>query len=373
MKIKTITCHNVFNYGASLQAHALMHYLTTLGHDVEVIDYMPSYIRKNLGLFAIGPKYKSNPFIALAFFCYVVPIRMMQYKARRKYKDFLTNFLHLTKRYNSYEELKNCPPQADVYFCGSDQIWNTNINNGLDPAFYLDFAPKTSVRASYAASFSISEIPKEHCAFVGSMLKKMDFISVREKTGIQILNHFGINYGENVCDPVFLLTKEHWESTTYVPRYKNYILVYDQENSKDIRQLAQYIAKRDGKRIVALKNLYSMGWADYQEKYAGPIDFVSLIAHADLIISNSFHCSAFSIIMERQFYVVNRTHQKVNSRMKDLLETLGISHRLVEGYKDIEINECMIDYAKVNPKMELLKHQSMAYIDKVLTVSAKDE
>ena len=50
MKINTITCHNVYNYGASLQAFALSDYLSKLGHDVKIIDYMPSYIRRNLGL-----------------------------------------------------------------------------------------------------------------------------------------------------------------------------------------------------------------------------------------------------------------------------------------------------------------------------------
>ena len=57
MKIKTITCHNVYNFGASLQAYALMTYLTSQGHQVEIIDYMPDYIRKNLSLWAIGSKW----------------------------------------------------------------------------------------------------------------------------------------------------------------------------------------------------------------------------------------------------------------------------------------------------------------------------
>lgn len=48
MKIKTITCHNVYNFGASLQAYALMTYLTSQGHQVEIIDYMPDYNHKTL-------------------------------------------------------------------------------------------------------------------------------------------------------------------------------------------------------------------------------------------------------------------------------------------------------------------------------------
>ena len=41
MKIKTITCHDVNNVGASLQAYALEKYLLMQGHDVEIIDYKP--------------------------------------------------------------------------------------------------------------------------------------------------------------------------------------------------------------------------------------------------------------------------------------------------------------------------------------------
>lgn len=39
MKICTITCHDVYNVGASLQAYALQTYLKSLGHDVKIIDY----------------------------------------------------------------------------------------------------------------------------------------------------------------------------------------------------------------------------------------------------------------------------------------------------------------------------------------------
>lgn len=370
MKIKTITCHNVDNFGASLQAHALMSYLASLGHDVEVIDYMPPYIRKNLGLFAIGPKYKRNVLLAFAFFCYVVPKRLLGRKSRRKFHEFIASYMKLTQRYNTFEELNENPPLADVYFCGSDQIWNTTINNGLDPAFYLDFAPKGAVRASYAASFSISEIPQEHQKFVKSMLEKMDFISVREKTALNILNTLEIKGGVNVCDPVFLLDIDHWKSMVYRPQYSNYILVYDQENSKSIREMARKIAKKQGTQIVAIEGLYPMTYADHREKYAGPLDFLSLIAHADCVITNSFHCSAFSLIMERQFFVVNRTHQKVNSRMKDLLSTLGIADRMVADVASIDAAR-HIDYAIVRPHLDAIKQVSRKYIDTVLSASGR--
>lgn len=367
MKIKTITCHNVYNYGASLQAYALMSFLEHKGHDVEIIDYMPEYIRSNLSLWAIGPRWKKNLFIRLAFYCYVVPIRLLQCQSRKKFDDFSRRYFHLTRRYESFEELKRDCPVADVYFCGSDQIWNPEIQNGLDPAFYIDFAPSDSIRASYAASFSVSNIKDEYKSFIKNQIDHLDFISVREQTGIFINRSLGVaKQTVHVVDPVFLLEDSQWLKMTYQPKYSNYILVYDQENSADIKSIAKSVAKATNKKIVAFKDLYPRGYADVQIKYAGPIDFISLIANADMVITNSFHCSAFSIIFGKDFYVVPRTHQKVNSRMEDLLSSLGINGHIIHRYEDIT-SAVIIDYEEAHARLNSLRAKSLCYIDQVLS------
>lgn len=324
-----------------------------------------AYIRKNLSLWAIGPKWNRNIFIKCAFYCYVIPIRIMQSKSRKKFDEYTRKYLHLTQRYNSFQELLNNPPEADIYFCGSDQIWNTQIKNGLDPAFYCDFAPMKATRASYAASFSISQIPKEHESFVKSQINKLNYISVRENSGLKILYNLGIKKGVHVVDPVFLLSSNQWMQLATLPIYNNYILVYDQENNATIKKIALYLSKKSGKKIVAFKDLYPRTYADYQERYAGPTEFIGLIAKADIVITNSFHCSAFSIIMNRQFYVIPRTHQKVNSRMENLLSSLEIRNRFITSIEDIN-NATEIDYNKVTPLIESMKEQSYKYISNVL-------
>ena len=365
MKIKTITCHNVYNYGASLQAYALMKYLRSLGHDVEIIDYMPKYIRDSLSLWAIGNRWNKNMFVKFAFYCYVVPMRIYNGKGRRKFDDFTHNYLSLTRRYNSYKELSECPPEADVYFAGSDQIWNPNINNGLDSAFYLDFVSKLKKRASYAASFSISNIPIQYQDFIKSKLEKFDFISVREKTGLKILHDLGLDRGVQVVDPVFLLDTKEWEDLVYKPKYSQYILVYDQENSKAIKDIAVFLSRKRNKKIVALKDLYPRFYADYVETCTGPIDFLSLIAYADIVITNSFHCTAFSIIFGKDFYVIPRTHQKVNSRMQDLLDLIGCQNRLIIQKGQINL-DAGIDYVQVKNAVMEKKELSYHYINSVL-------
>lgn len=362
MIIKTITCHNVYNYGASLQAHALMYYLESKGYDVQIIDYMPPYIRKNLSLWAIGSKWNKNIFLKTAFYFYVIPIRLMQKKTRDKYALYNKKYLKLTRRYNSYEELQSKPPSADIYFCGSDQIWNPQIKNGLDPAFYCDFGNKNTLKVSYAASFSISSIPQENRAFVSKELKKMDFISVREASGLKILDDLGIKNGTLVVDPVFLKTPKEWLKMCYKPKYNSYILVYDQENNVTIKEIAKYISKKERKKIVAFKDLYPRNYADYKECYADPIDFISLIANADTVVTNSFHCMAFSIIMNKDFYVIPRTHQKVNSRMKDFLDYLDISDRIVNNIDGVNLNK-IIDYNAVGDKLNMLRLKSEEYIN----------
>ena len=373
MRIKTITCHHVYNYGASLQAHALMHYLSSLGHEVEIIDYMPDYIRKHISVWDIGPRWKKNIFIRLAYYSYVVPQRLRQKESKKRYDEFTRNYLKLTKRYNSFQELVQDTPTADIYFCGSDQIWNPTINNGLDPAFYIDFASAKSIRASYAASFSVSEIPEKDRGFINDMLKKLDFISVREKTGISIIKKMNIDKKVvNVLDPVFLPLFEHWKSMTYTPQYNNYILVYDQENNETIRKMAIALSKETGKKIIAFKGLYPRDYADIKVKQSGPIDFISLIANADYVITNSFHCSAFSIIFGREFYVVPRTHQKVNSRMADLLEALNIKNRMIKSIDLLNHSE-IIDYDSVYERLYSLRKLSYDYIDKVLSFAHQQE
>ncbi len=367
MIIKTITCHNVYNYGASLQAHALMFYLSELGHDVEIIDYMPDYIRKHISIWDIGPRWKKNILVRIAYYCYVVPKRIRKKESRKRFDEFSETFMKLTRLYNSFDELLKNPPLADVYFCGSDQIWNPTINNGLDPAFYIDFAPKNAIRASYAASFSVSSISEVNRGFIADKLSKLDYISVREKTGLSIIDDLKVDKGAvNVLDPVFLPSREHWKSMTYTPEYNDYILVYDQENSQVIRDLSIAISRKTGKKIIAFQDLYPRSFADVKIKQSGPIDFISLIANADYVITNSFHCCAFSIIFGREFYVVPRNHQKVNSRMADLLDSLQIGNHMLNSVAS-SVDANIIDYIQVYDKLSFLRKKSFDYINKVLS------
>ncbi len=73
------------------------------------------------------------------------PGRVLALRTKKEYDHFTENYLNVANNtYKSNGELKNNPPDSDIFICGSDQIWNSKFNNGKDPAFYLDFAPNES-------------------------------------------------------------------------------------------------------------------------------------------------------------------------------------------------------------------------------------
>ena len=154
MKTLTITLHDTDNCGSSLQAFALQHFLITHGIDNEIIDYVPSYTQNN------GSPFKT--FIRNIIF------RKSYLQRSKKFQNFINKNLKLTKRkYKTYQELKNNPPQADIYITGSDQLWNNSYACGNDPAFYLGFVNKENTKKiSYAVSIGKGNVNKNDLKLV---------------------------------------------------------------------------------------------------------------------------------------------------------------------------------------------------------------
>ena len=349
MQIKTITCHDVYNHGASLQAYALQTYLESLGHNVEIIDYKPPYLCGHYNLWAVNPVY-DKPIVKQLYLLAKLPGRLVALKRKRLFDEVTQKYLKLTDCcYHSNEELAANPPQADVFIAGSDQIWNTLFLNGRDAAFYLFFAPKTSKRISYAASFATEDVVEEYKPFVKSMLQNFDEISIRERCSLSLLKQLGRTDGKAVCDPVFLLTKEQWNKMLpSEPAKEKYMVVYDSEKSVNLKKIALRIAKEKRLKLYNISG-FRIGYADKELWASSPFDFVKLIRDAEYIISNSFHATAFSVIYGKNFCVVNRT-EKINERLKSILEDLSLQERLISDFHLGLLK--MPDYEPVNHRLQ---------------------
>ena len=370
MKIKTITCHDVYNVGASLQAYALVTYLNSLGHNAEIIDYKPEYLNRHYPLWGGASSKYDKPVIRVLYSLAKLPGRLKAKSSKRKreYDIFKEKYLPVTThRYVTNEELKNDPPRADVFFAGSDQIWNTKFPNGKDPAFFLDFVPDGAIRASYAASFAVSDIENEWKNIIRKRLEKLDFIAVREKSGVKIIQDLGIDRSVQVSDPVFLLSCSQWEKIAVKPDLEEpYILVYDFDGNSMMEQLARKIATEGNCRIYSV---LPCEYADRCFDQEGPLVFLGLIQNAQWILSNSFHATAFSIIFQKDFYVFMR-HEGINTRMQDLMQDLGLSSRLVSNDSVNKLVVSSIDYQPIEEKRESMATYSKKYIDEVLQFTA---
>lgn len=363
MKIRTITCHDCYNFGASLQAFALQKYLESQGHNVGIIDYKPDYLSRHFKLSIIANPIYDRPVFRQMYLLAKLPGRILALRQKKMFDDFTSKYLKLTKRYNSYEDLKADAPDADIYIAGSDQIWNTLFNNGRDPAFYLDFGKASTKRISYAASFATKEIVPEYRQFVSQELKNLDAVSIREKISLPLLRELGRVDGVAVCDPVFLLSEIEWNQISQrgksINLTKKYILVYLTDRSDTIMDIARRLSKDTGWEIV----LVGCPSKRYRHRYIpniGPLEFVFLISKASFVISNSFHATAFSLIFKKNFCVVNRT-EGINERMKSILDEFGLSHRIVSGYNSALLQG--VDYNAILHRLDSMIIKSKEWLN----------
>lgn len=355
MRILTLTTYEGYNYGASLQAYALQHFLKLQGHDTAIIRFEPEYLMRYYAFWYVNPdsRLNANPITRMVYRVMKWGQRRTTLKRKRVFDYFNHQILTETEqKWYSSEELMHNPPKADLYLCGSDQIWNVLYEAGRDPVFYLEFV-KEGKKASYAASFSFLDLPKEHFVRIQNSLQKFDAVSVREWQGKELIEKMRMK-ATWVLDPVFLLSVSDWnvlierkDIYSYEPRQltDKYLLIYDFEGNDKLKRFAMEYAKIHSLKIYAITDRFPLLYADKNFKNAGPVDFIRMIKECECFISNSFHGTAFSIIYHKPFFVFNREKAKVNSRMQSLLQLFGLEDRIVVDEKE---NFNSIDWERID-------------------------
>lgn len=374
MKIKTITCHDVYNYGASLQEYALITHLKQSGfEDVETINYKPWYLSHHFNIWLVNHYFFSrNYFTRFLYILLKLPKRLYKRKRKKRFDLFTKQFIPTTEfKYKSNQDLIDSFPEADVFICGSDQIWNSYFENGKDPAFYLDFVPENKLKISYAASFAIDKLDEKIAPFVKKMVSKIDHVSVRESSGVKILDSLGIYNAKQVLDPVFLIDRQHWDTvSTKKKENDKFILVYDFDSNPAIRKLAETLKSQHHWKIYAVNE--QIAYADSNYFLQGPQFFLDLVKNAQFVISNSFHAVAFSIIYKKNFVVFNRK-EEINTRMRDLLTMLGLEKRLFAKNDIVVPNELDdIDYTIVEKKLDPIIYESKSFLQNSLKLEKRE-
>ena len=364
MKIKTITCHEVYNYGATLQEFALLKYLEKEGHDAEVIHYKPPYLSGHFNLTSVSSPRFDKPVLKQLYILAKLPGRILDLKRKKSFDLFSKKHIPTGKvEYNTNKELKVNTPEADAYICGSDQIWNSFFENGKDPSFYLDFVPDHKLKISYAASFAIDKVSDELKSFVKEKVSRLNAVSVRELSGKEILTDLGITNVTQVMDPVFLLDANYWVKNFVKPIKEKFIFVYDCDSNKVIKEIVEEAANKYCLKIYTVNKNIKYATKNFYNK--GPEVFLSLIHEADFIISNSFHAVAFSLIFSKTFFVVDR-NENINTRMKDIMSQVGLAHLHLAVGEFKSFNGDVIDYESVNKVIIKKSLESKLFLKKAI-------
>ena len=331
MMTKTITIHALDNCGSGLQSYALQQYLIQNGIENEIIDYRPWYIHNN-----------GRPLDWKFFIKRIIFLRGLK-KRRKIYDDFVANYLNCTdKVYKSYEALKKEEFQANYFITGSDQIWNSYFECGKDRAYYLSFLKGTAKKVSYAASLGRTYFDEKKIAFLHEQTKDFQFITVREKSAISILQQAG-QVAVQVCDPTFLLDATQYRKNERNVINGDYILVYLTQSSELLDSALEILKKKYNAKVVYVGSFLNRCKCDVNLTNVGPWEFVGLIDHACFVVAGSFHATVFSSILKISFAVFPYEN---NIRMQELLEGLGLENRFIQSENDLNILEQEISIEK---------------------------
>lgn len=350
MNIKTITLHCTDNCGSSLQTLALQKYLEDQGHDASIIDYAPSYLKYN------GSFLKSV----------IKSVVMFKdvHSQKRKNRNFMRAYLRLTDtKYPDYKALQQAPPESDIYITGSDQLWNPSYLCGRDPAYYLDFVPMGRKKYAYAASVGKENVSQEEKDLIVGYVKSFQAISVRENCTKQWLAPLVSCPVEHVCDPVFLKDREYYRSIAKKPHHLGkYILVYLVQPSETLDRVIAYLRKALDAKVVLIYGARKNCDCDYHFRDVSPEEFLGYIDGAAHVVASSFHATAFSCILRKQFTVVLPQHNTV--RIEDILQTAGLENRIIRPNDTIgeEMLET-VNYSAAGEKLEQFIAHSKAVLN----------
>lgn len=362
MKIGILTYHRALNYGAFLQAYALMRYIENLGHTAEIIDYWPQahavaytpfFVQQGQDTFNRVKDIINNI------------LRFKQYTTRmRKMQQLWEKHLHLspTPLYSKGEDLAHLDYDCIIY--GSDQIWwrHSPIATypGFDPVFWGAYVPSTCRKIAYAASMGRMDIDERDRAFIKQSLERFDAISVREDSLRELLQPLTDKPIRTSVDPTLLVGREFWEkhAVCETPKEK-YVLLYSLIPSSKAEQLARQKAKELHCRYLEITGSVKPLKVGHEYiQTADAFEFISYIHNAEYVVTTSFHGTAFSILFEKQFCALGMGNN--SSRVQSLLQQLGISERLIEDSANLP--QGSIDYEKIQPQLQQIVQPSRQYL-----------
>lgn len=372
-RIGLLTWYQGTNYGSVLQAYSLQKKLQDFGSNPVIIKGFDYPFTFNTVLNNLWHKVGFSIRLFHGFgIKKILPLANCPYPEQRKrFLDFFD------KDINSFLptgqiSLALLLHRTSTFMAGSDQLWNCHDHfRGLE---FLEFA-KGKKKVSYATSIGTSDIPEEYHQKVKEYLSDFSHIAVREKYAEEELARItGRNDIRTVLDPTFLLTADEWKSFTSsaVPDFplpNRYIFCYLLRKDYDYNDTLSLIKELTGiDQAIILPSAENPTLAIdgcFRYENAGPREFIKALAGSSYVVTDSFHGSALSINLGKQFLNLKRFEDSdpssQNPRLFYLADLFNIGDRFFYGNLPDDI-----DYGLVSSRLDELRKESIDYLKMII-------
>lgn len=308
---------------------------------------------------------------------FVDPMFVEKLKSReKKFKDFIDAKIERSKPVNDFEEAGQVSLQYDCVLLGSDQVWLPS--SVMTDVYTLSFA-KDNKKIAYAPSFGISNIPVKYWNKYREMFMNIDYISLREERGKQIVEEISGRQCKVAADPVLMLNRQEWEKIINPEKTdigNKYIFCYLLGRNRWQREWIKNFSQYTGYMTVGLLHLdekikFDEKYYDKQVIDVSPAGFLNYIRGAEIVITDSFHGMCFSIIEHKEFWVFKRFKDgdsvSTNSRIDSILSKFKLENRIITREKDVkEMSAGPINYLEVDREMEKLRKESYGFLKKAI-------
>ena len=369
-KVAVITLFDNINFGNKFQNYATQIFFESLNFDVKTIPYAESrhicftpklLIKKIVHRMLIFTEFekKRNNLI-------------MRNKQRREYISGFSEQYIQTASTVHYRRLPKYFAQQFYFFvAGSDQIWHGWKNDRHELKYFLLMFADPSQRLTIAPSFGFDEFPKKYLKIYKKGLEGFEYLSVREERGAELIKELTGKEATVLLDPTMLIDTSEWLKILKKPlQYVDdkYIFVYALGGFKgEVKEKTCKLADDLGLQVIDIMDIDS----DYYI-HTRPDEFLYWIHNAQLVVTDSFHASVFSILFNKPFVVTERSDIKgMGSRLETLFNKFGITGRhfdeLKDGFEnagDVRDELFVVDYSSVPDVLEAERKKAAEFYRK---------
>ena len=370
MKRVGIVSYNIYcnftNYGSALQTYALHHAIDRIApEEVQsvVMDYCPDILKDKDVLDPMRNMWDKDSEARRMCELSLPAIRVNYEKFKRFYKEQyrLSEGQYTSENFDdSYEK-----EQLNGYVCGSDTVFCID-EFGFDDGYYANYpVMKNHCSFAYAASFGDSHFDAASYETLNARLQNFKAIALREKGMVPYVKEHTQIPVTKVIDPTLLLKAEDYAPIVAEPQSdEKYVLLYARRYNPKMQAFAEKMAAEHGWKVIEI-SLRATNAERHRMFYeAGVEEFLSLVQHAEYVITNSFHGMIFAVQFRRPFYIFSR--EQCDTKIVELLELFGLTNRLYVTGEEAPAAE--IDYVKVHERIAEAREKSLDFLRQELAL-----